>query len=120
MSKTISDVKLMGHKVVAGKKVLARAIIGNGQLGGWTMLIGATRIAGGNEPADVVLGTAEELVGKHLEVSAAILDVREQTDRLSLVVEVWNEGEDARTRGKIASEGDPGDSAAYSLFCVFS
>lgn len=119
MSKTITDVKLMQHKLEVGKRVLARATIGNGQMGGWVMLLGATRVAGGNEPVEVALGSGEELVGKHLEVSAVIVDVRPQTDRLSLLVEVWNEGGTERTRGTIAHEGDPGDSAAYSLFAAF-
>lgn len=118
MSKVISDVKCAEHQTAAGEVVKARAVIGDGQNGGWVMLIADAHKAGGSKAEWVVLGQAEELKGKHLEVSAVIQDTRAETDRLSLTVEVT--GGPKKTSVHVAHTGKPGDGATYSIVIFFA
>ncbi len=117
MSKTISDVKVALHDVQGGVVVRARVIIGDGQRGAWTMLLGATPIAKGTEPAWVTLGDGAGLRGNHLEVSAVVMDVRDETDRLCITVDVQGPGS---TEVVVAHHGNHGDCAAYSVLVVFA
>jgi hypothetical protein len=118
MSKVISDVKCAEHKTEADQVVKARALIGDGQNGGWVMLIGDAHKAGGSDGKWVELGTGAELKGKHLEVSAVIQDTRAETDRLSLTVEV--SGGPKKTSVNVAHVGKPGDGATYSIVIFFA
>ncbi len=117
MSKVISDVKFVDHQTEAGQMVKARATIGEGQNGGWVMLIGDEHKAGGSAAKWIELGTGAELKGKHLEVSAVIQDTRPETDRLSLVVEIT--GGPKNTTVSLAQVGKPGDGAGYSVIIFF-
>ncbi len=117
MSKVISDVKSASHTLAADQPVRARAIIGNAQLGAWVMLVDNQHVAGGDQSAWIDLGLGASLQNKVLEVSAVIQDVRAQTDRLSLIVEV--EGP-VTTTVQLVHDGDPGDSAAYSIIVFFN
>ncbi len=117
MSKVISDVKTAIHTVVDAQPVNARAIIGNAQKGSWVMMVNDQRIDGGTGTHWVNLGNGEDLRGRLLEVSAVIQDVRPQTDRLSLAVEVTGP---ATTTMTIAHNGDPGGAAAYSAIIFFA
>lgn len=116
MSKVISDVKSAAHRVAEGTPVKVRAIIGNGQLGGWVMLKSGEHVAGGSHDHWVDLGDGSTLKGHHLEVSVSIQDVRRETDRLSLIVEVSGA---ENTTVTIAHDGAPGDRAAYLAFIIF-
>jgi hypothetical protein len=116
MSKVISDVKSASHPVAASHPVNVRAIIGNAQKGAWVMLLDEAHVGGGTDSGWVTLGNGDALKGKLLEVSAVIQDVRPQTDRLSLIVEVDGP---TTTTVQIAHIGDPGDSAAYSVIVFF-
>jgi hypothetical protein len=46
------------------------------------------------------------------------MDVRDETDRLSLTVEIQGP-DDLRTLAEISNTGEPGDSAAYSVIVHF-
>lgn len=118
MSKVISDVKCAEHAVEEDQLVKARAVIGDGQNGGWVMLIADAHKAGGSKDHWVELGKGRELKGKHLEVSAVIQDTRAETDRLSLTVEV--SGGPKPTSVKIAHTGAAGDRATYSVVIFFA
>jgi hypothetical protein len=118
MSTVISDVKCADHQTEADQVVRARAVIGEGQNGGWVMLLGDAHKAGGAAAKWVELGTGAELKGKHLEVSAVIQDTRAETDRLSLTVEVT--GGPKTTSVHVAHVGKPGDGATYSIIVFFS
>lgn len=115
MPQLITDVKLVQYSPPPTDEVAVVATIGNGQLGGWAILLDGQFIQGGNTPARVVLGTGSELVGRTLEVSASITDVQGATDRMSLRVEVTG------LPGPIDIEhvGPPGGRAAYSILVQF-
>lgn len=119
MSKVISDVKTATHTVANAQPVNARAIIGNAQKGSWVMMVDDKRIDGGTGTNWVHLGDGDALRGKLLEVSAVIQDVRPQTDRLSLIVEVVGPAA-TTTTVTIAHDGDNGDAAAYSAIIFFT
>lgn len=118
MSKVISDVKCAEHQTAEDQVVKARAMIGDGQNGGWVMLIAEAHKAGGSKAEWVELGKGAELKGKHLEVSAVIQDTRAETDRLSLTVEVT--GGPKKTSVNLAHVGKPGDGATYSIIIFFA
>ena len=118
MPKTISAVRVAIHKMASDDdKIVARATIGEGQEGAWSMHIDDKFIKGGTAPEDVKLGTARKLRGSLLEVSAVIKDVRKETDRLTLTARV-TPGE-TRPKPKISQSGDRGDNATYSIVIHF-
>lgn len=116
MGKTITDVKVVSHRV-ADDSVKARVLIGEGQKGAWAMLIGASHFAGGTAAKWVTLGKGAALRGKHLEVSAIVMDVRKETDRLTVTVEISGP---QTTRTVVSAVGKPGDNAAYSIIIRFN
>jgi hypothetical protein len=67
----------------------------------------------------VRIGNGKELAegSAHLEVSAMVKDVRDETDWLSLVVDLTG-GIEAESP-EISNEGEPGDNASYSLIVRF-
>ena len=119
MSKTITETKVVTYRVRDGADVFARATIGDAQEGAWTMRLGDQFLKGGTEPERVRIGAGKALAEGilNLEVSATVKDVREQTDRLSLVVDLT--GGKAREAYQISNEGGPGDNASYSLVVIF-
>jgi hypothetical protein len=122
MPKTIHDVKVAIHRIGDHTEVvIARATIGEGQEGAWTMLVDGEHVGGGTAPADVALGRGGELRGRQLEISAILKDVRAETDRLTLTANVKpgpGPGPIA-TETRISNEVDPGDNAAYSIVVFF-
>jgi hypothetical protein len=118
MPKTINAVRVAIHKVARGDDaIVARATIGEGQEGAWSMHVDNKFITGGTKPEDVKLGVARKLRGSLLEISAVIKDVRKETDRLTLTARV-TPGE-TRPKLKISEKGAPGDNAAYSIVIHF-
>lgn len=116
MSKVISDVRVASHATSAEQPITARASIAHHQKGGWVMLLGGKHHAGGTDVIDVPLGVGAELKGSHLEVSAALQDVRPETDELKLTVDVIGA---STTTVTIAHTVQPGDSAGYSVIVSF-
>jgi hypothetical protein len=121
VSKTITEVKVVNYRVKDDADVFAVAVIGEAQEGAWTMRLGDIFLDGGVAPkkVKVKVGNGKTLAdeGAHLEVSATVKDVRPETDRLSLAVQLT--GGDAKESPEISNEGNPGDNASYSVIVRF-
>jgi hypothetical protein len=118
MPRTIHDVKVAIHRIRDEAEVVtARATIGEGQEGAWTMLVDGEHLGGGTAPADVVLGKGGALRGRQLEISAILKDVRAETDRLTLTARVTSGH--VETEARLSNEVDAGDNAAYSIVVFF-
>ncbi len=118
MAKTITDVAFKERMLAGEGEVRVRTIVGDGQSGGWVVLLSGKRIHGGEDAAWKTVGKASKLRGRHIEVSAFVMDVRKETDRLTVSVEVTGPSGPA-TRAKITHVGDPGDNGAYSFLIHF-
>lgn len=119
MTKTITETKVVNYEVKDDADVFAEATIGEAQEGAWTMHLGDRFIAGGTDSERVKIGNGKELAegSVHLEVSATVKDVREETDRLTLIVDV--NGGVRPDAFEISNDGDAGDNASYSLIVRF-
>jgi hypothetical protein len=119
MAKTITETKVVNYYVKDDAEVVARAMIGNAQEGAWTMRLGDKFIKGGTGPEDVPIGNGKSLAegDAHLEVSAMVKDIRPETDRLTLLVQL--SGGEASSEEEITNEGDSGANASYSLIVRF-
>lgn len=112
---TITDTKVITCAPPLDAAVSVRSFIGEGQEGGWALLLDGTFLSGGFEPTPFDLGPGAALRGKILEISAAIKDVQGAHDRLSLRVALSVLAEPI----DISHVGQPGDGAAYSVIVVF-
>jgi hypothetical protein len=119
MAKTITETKVVNYIIRDDAGVVALAKIGEAQEGAWTMHLGDGFLKGGTEPEDVSIGKGGDLADgdKHLEVSATVKDIRDETDRLTLTVELRG-GKDPASF-EISNQGEPGDNASYSIIVRF-
>ena len=117
MPKTISDVKVVTHKLDQSVPVTATPFIGEGQEGGWTIHRDSKIIASGTEPEAVDLGKPIDLLGFSVEISAGIKDTNQVTDRLTL--EVAFTGGKTEPAAQISHVGEPGAVASYSIVVFF-
>ena len=77
------------YKVAPNSNVTAAVTIGNAQRGGWAMSVLAETFKGTDEDtAPEPLGTGGALSGQFLQVDITVVDIREETDRLSAVVAI--------------------------------
>jgi hypothetical protein len=112
----IADVALESYPTDVDEVVRARAVIEHGQAGAWAMFVNRSHVAGGAHQDWVELGTGQSLIGKILEVSAVMKDVKDNTNRLGLRVDVAGA---SAVSAALDHAGGSGDSAAYSIIIKF-
>ncbi|HUQ01652.1 MAG TPA: hypothetical protein VM261_04115 [Kofleriaceae bacterium] len=115
MPTLITDVKLVNYSPAPDAQIEATAIIGNGQLGAWSMFLDQQFLQGGHNGAAVRIGQGAALDGKVLEISAAISDVQGAHDRLSFRVHLTGLAQPI----EIEHDAEPGGRAAYSVLVQF-
>lgn len=113
MAKHHSETKVKSCEVKPDASVTAKVTIGQGQVGGWAIKLGSKLKQKGAEPAEVVLGIGDKLDGTYVRVDGVMMDVRPETDRLSLKTRVFADGEPVLTVTH-RTDGGAGDSAHYT------
>ncbi len=117
MPKTVSDVKVVTHKLAPAGKVSVTPFIGERQDGFWTVHYDGKVIGSGTGAEPVEIGDVNTLLGMNIEVSAAIKDINPLTDRLSLELELTSGKTDPEPM--IEHDGGPGAIAVYSIVVFF-
>ena len=119
MGKTIPKALAVKYEVKDDGDVSVRATLGEGQEGAWSIFLGDKLIKDGTKPELVEIGNGKALAEgiADLEVTATVKDRREETDRLTLTVElIGGKQPDAH---EMSVEGEPGDIASFSLDVSF-
>src|SRR5205085_8090460 len=85
VGKTIPKAEAFKYEVKDDGDVFARATLGEGQEGVWSMFLGDKLIKDGTEPELVKIGNGKALAEgiADLEVSATVKDRRDEIDRLT-------------------------------------
>jgi hypothetical protein len=113
----ISETKVFSYHVDDDSNVTAKVTIGNGQAGGWAIILGGKVKKKGSKPVDVPIGKGSTLRGKHMTVSSAVIDVRTQTDRLSVTTRI--RGGTKSMTCKHSKTGRQGETASYTTIVFF-
>jgi hypothetical protein len=74
------------YHVVAGRDVTVDAAIGDGQAGGHAVFLDRTLVEQGPDHVNKNLGDGDKLAGRVLVVSSVAVDVRPETDHVSVGV----------------------------------
>jgi hypothetical protein len=94
-------------------KVLAKVTLSHPKSGGWSIFLDGVFKKGGNDPAEVNLGSGASVLGKMLEVSCVMKQVAPKPPSMKLSVDT------AGVSDFVAADIDPGHSARYSIFVAF-
>jgi hypothetical protein len=113
----ISETKVFSYAVDDDSDVTARVTIGNGQAGGWAIILSGKVKKKGSKPEDVKIGKGSKLRGKHMTVSTAVIDIRTQTNRLSVTTQL--RGGPKNLQCKHSKTGRQGETASYTTIVFF-
>jgi len=107
------------YKVSPTSKVTAKVIIGDAQLGGWSISLGGTLLAKGADETPVEVATGAQLAGKILQVVVTVVDIQQETNRLSATVTI-----SGGTAGDVPvtqtyDQGADGDTAILTTLVLF-
>jgi hypothetical protein len=93
--------------------VRVKATLSHPKSGGWSVFLDGTFKQGGNDPAEVNLGRASEVIGKMVEVSAVMKNISGAAAAMSLQVDA------SASPDSLRGDIDSGHAAHYSIFIAF-
>ncbi|HWM85041.1 MAG TPA: hypothetical protein VNO33_04365 [Kofleriaceae bacterium] len=117
MAKQIGETRVHTYQVGAAGQITARITIGQGQHGGWAAFLDDKLLGKGSKPRDLKLGASARLKGHRLVVNSVVMDVRRETNRLS--VSTLLKGGAKQLRAAHEHVGDAGASANYVTVVIF-
>jgi hypothetical protein len=119
MSVHVPAPKVLTYKTGNADKLLARAVIGDAQQGGWVIGFDPASLKKGSDPDTVPVGSAKDVAGKILQVVVTAVDVRPETNRLSATTTISGGADGTKSIVHTFEEGDKGDIAIFTTLVVF-
>lgn len=114
----IGETKVHTYELgTAAKRITARITIGEGQRGGWAAFLDDKLIQKGSGPKLLGLGDPAKLRGRRLLINSVVIDVRPETNRLSVTTLVKGGRKELLARHK--NVGGDGATANYVTVVIF-
>jgi hypothetical protein len=117
LAKQIGETRVHTYEVGASRRITARVTIGEGQRGGWAAFLDNKLLDKGSKSKALGLGEADRLRGRRLIVNSVVIDVRPETNRLSVTTTV--KGGKKPLRASHTNNGDDGATANYVTVVIF-
>ena len=119
MANQIGETRVHMYEVggAAARKITARVTIGEGQRGGWAAFLDDKLLEKGSGPKVLGLGEAAALRGRQLLINSVVIDVRPETNRLSVTTRIKGGRKELLARHK--NVGDDGATANYVTVVLF-
>ena len=119
MANQIGETKVHTYEVGAAttRRITARVTIGEGQRGGWAAFLDDRLLQKGSGARVLGLGEAGALRGRRLLINSVVIDVRPETNRMSVTTQIKGGRRELVARHK--NVGDDGATANYVTVVLF-